>query len=114
MKTLSRSAYPRKHKLNFRSKRESGENFLQRQLSIYRGEGAVSGTRLDPTVVRFPDNACPLRRSEGDVFHRISKFFVESDHRSQPASPEGPLLGNSEKIYHPQNVGFDEIHEISF
>jgi hypothetical protein len=38
-KTLPRSALLRKCKLKFGRKRESGENFLQQQLSIYRGEG---------------------------------------------------------------------------
>jgi hypothetical protein len=37
--------------------------------SIYRGEGAVSRTHLDPTVAKFPEDACPLRRFEGDVFY---------------------------------------------
>jgi hypothetical protein len=30
--------------------------------------GADSRTRLDPTVARYLEEACPLRRSEGDVF----------------------------------------------
>jgi hypothetical protein len=33
------------------------------------GGGAVSRTHLDSTAARFPDDACPLRRSEGDVFY---------------------------------------------
>jgi hypothetical protein len=37
--TLSRGAFLLKCKVKFRKKRESGENFLQRELSIYRGEG---------------------------------------------------------------------------
>jgi hypothetical protein len=38
------------------------------------GGGAVPENRLDSTVASFPEDACPLRRSEGDVFTRIHKF----------------------------------------
>jgi hypothetical protein len=31
--------------------------------------GVVLRTCLDSTVARFPGDACPLRRSEGDVFY---------------------------------------------
>jgi hypothetical protein len=30
---------------------------------------AVSQIHLDSTVARFPEDACPLRHSEGDVFY---------------------------------------------
>jgi hypothetical protein len=42
--------------------------------------------RLDMIVAIFQGGACPLRRSEGDVFTRIRDLFVESDRRSQPTS----------------------------
>jgi hypothetical protein len=45
-------------------------NFFYSESSLFIGaRGAVSRTRLDSTVARFPKDACPLRRSEGDVFY---------------------------------------------
>jgi hypothetical protein len=96
-----------------RRKRGSGEKFLRWELSIYRGEGGVvQEKRLDMTVASFPEDACPLQRSEGDVFYQNSKVFVETDRRSQPASPMGLVLGNSVKALHPRNVGFAKVREI--
>jgi hypothetical protein len=38
--------------------------------SLFIGaRGAVSRTHLDPTVAKFPEDACPLQHSEGDVFY---------------------------------------------
>jgi hypothetical protein len=74
----------------FRVKRRHGEKNIWHKRSIYRGKGAVSRKRLDMTVVIFLGDACPLQRSKDNVF--LPKFeilFVESDHRSQPASPRG-------------------------
>jgi hypothetical protein len=59
------------------------------KLSIDMGEGVVSRNCLDMTVAKNPEDTCPLRRSEGDVFYRNSRVFVESDRRSQPTSPRG-------------------------
>jgi hypothetical protein len=70
-------------------KRGSGEKNLRRELCIYRGEGVVSRNFLDKTVARNLEDACPLRRSDGDVFYQNSRIFVELDRRSQPASPRG-------------------------
>jgi hypothetical protein len=44
------------------------KNFYGVNLSIHRAEGVVSRTHLDSTVANFPEDACPLRRSEGEVF----------------------------------------------
>jgi hypothetical protein len=45
------------------------KNFYS-ESSLFIGErGAVSRTRLDSIVARFPKDACPLRRSEGDVIY---------------------------------------------
>jgi hypothetical protein len=63
--------------------------YSENSLFIGARGGAVSRTHLDSTVAKFPEDACPLRRSEGDVFYQNSKVFVESDRRSQPASPRG-------------------------
>jgi hypothetical protein len=38
------------------------------------GGGVVQDKRLDMTVASFPEDVCPLWRSEGDVFTRIQKF----------------------------------------
>jgi hypothetical protein len=58
--------------------------------SLFIGvRGVVSRNRVDSTVASFPRDACPLRRSEGDVFYQGSKVVVETDRRSQPASPRG-------------------------
>jgi hypothetical protein len=52
----------------FQESRGDGENFLRPRLTIYRSGGVVSKNRLDSTVVRFPEDTCPLRRFEGDIF----------------------------------------------
>jgi hypothetical protein len=112
--TLSWGAFLWKCKLKFGRKRGRGESFLQRELSIYRGEGAVSRTRLDSTVARFPEDACPLRRSEGDVFLLKFNDFHGIGSLQSTRFPEGLVLGNSGKNCYPRNVEFDEIHEMSF
>jgi hypothetical protein len=43
-----------------RKKRGSGEKFLRRELSIYRGRAVVSRNYLDKTVARNLEDACPL------------------------------------------------------
>jgi hypothetical protein len=65
--------------------------------SIYRKEGGSPEEPLDMTVASFQEDVCPLRRSEGDVFYRISGVFVESDRRSQPTSPRGYVTTRSGK-----------------
>jgi hypothetical protein len=72
-----------------RKKQGSGEKFLRWELFIYRARGVVQENLLDMTFASFPGDACPLRRSEGDLFYQNSKVFAESDCRSQPASPRG-------------------------
>jgi hypothetical protein len=113
--TLSRSVFLRKCKLKFGRKRESSENFLQRELSIYRGGwGAVSRTRLDPTIARFPEDTCPRRRSEGDVFLLKFKDFRGIGSSESTRFPERLVLGNSGKTCPPRNIESDEIHEMRF
>jgi hypothetical protein len=54
--------------------------------------GARGGSsRKPPRYDRcdFPEDTCPLRRFEGDVFYQNSKVFAKSDRQSQPASPRG-------------------------
>jgi hypothetical protein len=51
-----------------------------------------SRNRLDPTVARFLEDVCPLRRSEGDVFYRSSKVFMEMDVGVNPL-PRGASVG---------------------
>jgi hypothetical protein len=76
--------------------------------------GVVSRTRLDSTVASFPQDACPLRRSEGDVFLPEFKSFRGNGSSESTHFPEGLVLGNSGKTFHSRNVGFAKIHEISF
>jgi hypothetical protein len=58
-----------------RKKLGSGEKILRWELSIYRGTGGlVPRNCLDKTVARNLEDACPLRRSEGDVFTRIQGY----------------------------------------
>jgi hypothetical protein len=42
------------------------------------------------------------------------KVFCAIGSSESTRFPEGLVLGNLGKICHPQNAGFDEIHEISF
>jgi hypothetical protein len=51
--------------------------------------GVVSRNCLDKIVVRNLEDACPLRRSESDVFCQNSRMFVEFNRRSQPAPSRG-------------------------
>jgi hypothetical protein len=70
---------------NFQRKRRNGENILQRKRSIYRGKGGSFKKRLDSTVVIYPEDACPLRRSEGDVF--LPEFEIYSWNRIVGVNP---------------------------
>jgi hypothetical protein len=50
-------------------------NTFYGQGTIFIGEeGALSRTGLDSTVAGSMEDACPLRRSEGDVFTRVHRF----------------------------------------
>jgi hypothetical protein len=73
------------------SERNEGavKNFYGESCLFIGARGVVQKNRLDMTVASFPEDACPRRRSEGNVFYQNSKVFVESDHRSQPASSRG-------------------------
>jgi hypothetical protein len=89
----------------FRKVGETVKKFLQPRHAIYRGGGGVvSRTRLDSTVAKFPEDVCPLRRSEGDVF--LFKFKGFHGNRSLESThfPEGLVLGNLVKPCHPRNV----------
>jgi hypothetical protein len=78
--------------------------YSQGTLFIGEGGGVVSRTRLDSTVAKFPEDVCPLRRSEGDVF--LPKFKGFHGNRSLESThfPEGLVLGNLVKPCHPRNV----------
>jgi hypothetical protein len=85
--------------------------FLRSQLSIYRGEGGgvVQENCLDSTVARFPEDACPLRRSEGDVFLPKFKGFHGYGSSESTRFLEGLVLGNLVKPCHPRNVGLSKF-----
>jgi hypothetical protein len=79
---------------NFRRKRGNGEKNLRCKLSIYRGEGVVSRNYLDMTVASIPEDACPLRCSEGDVFLPEFKSFRGIGSSESTRFPEWLVLGN--------------------
>jgi hypothetical protein len=79
-------------------------------LSIYRDEGVVSRSRLDLTVASFPRDACPLRRSEGDVFTIILKFSWKQIVGVNPL-PQGASVGEFGKTLTPSKRHIVEIHE---
>jgi hypothetical protein len=103
-----------KCKLEFGEKRGSGENFLQRELSIYRDEGGSFKNlpRFDRCEVSGGRMSTPTFRG----WHFLLKFkgFRGIGSSESARFPEGLVLGNSGKTCHPRNVGFDENHEISF
>jgi hypothetical protein len=76
--------------------------------------GAVLRTRLDPTVAKFPEDACPLRHSEGDVFLLNFKVFCGIGSSESTRFPEGLVFGNSGKPSHLRNVKFDKSREMRF
>jgi hypothetical protein len=51
------------------------------------------------TVARNPDDACPLQRSEGDVFLPEFKSFRGIGSSESTRFPEGLVLGIKEKPY---------------
>jgi hypothetical protein len=97
-----------------RRKRGSGENFLQRELSIYRGEG---GQFQEPASIR-PLRGFRRTRVHSDVprvmFLLKFKGFRGIGSLESTRFHEELVLGNSGKTCHPRNVEFYEIHEISF
>jgi hypothetical protein len=89
--------------------------FFYSESSLFIGvRGAVSRTLLDSTVARFPEDACPLRRSKGTVFLLKFRYFRGIGSSESTCFPKGLVLGNSGKTCYPRNIEFDEIHEISF
>jgi hypothetical protein len=78
--------------------------------SLFIGvRGVVQENRLDMTIAGFPEDACILRRSEGDVFLLEFKSFCGIVSSESTCFPEGLVLGNSGKILHPQNVGLPKF-----
>jgi hypothetical protein len=75
------------------------------QGTLFIGEGVVSRSCLDSTVARFPEDACPLRHSEGDVFLPEFVGFRGNGSSESTRFLEGLVLGNSVKHCHPRNVG---------
>jgi hypothetical protein len=74
---------------------------FQSESSLFIGvRGEASRTRLDSTVARLPEDACPLRRSEGDVFTEVQRF---SWNRIVAVNllPRGASVGEFEKNLSP-------------
>jgi hypothetical protein len=89
--------------------RERWKKCLRLRHTIYRGEGVVPRIRLDSTVARFTEDACLLRRSEGDVFLPEFIGFRGNGSSESTCFPEGLVLGNSVKPSHPRNVGLPKF-----
>jgi hypothetical protein len=78
--------------------------------SLFIGaRGAVSRTHLDSAVARFPEDVCPLRRSEGGVFLLKFKDFHGIGSSKSTLFPEGLVLGNAGKTCHPRNVSLTKF-----
>jgi hypothetical protein len=66
------------------------------------------------TIVSFPEDACPLWRSEGDIFYKNSKVFAESDRAVNPL-PQGASVGEFGKNLTPskRRVCWDSQNKFS-
>jgi hypothetical protein len=82
-----------------------------RPLFIAR-RGVVSRNCLDMTVASFLGDACPLRRSEGDVFTEILRIFHGNGSLESTCFPKGIVLGNWTKTFHPRNAEVAEFSNI--
>jgi hypothetical protein len=80
------------------------KNFYSQGSLFIGAEGVVLENRLDSTVASFPEDACPLQRSEGDVFSLKFKSFRGNRSSESTSSLEGLVLGNWVKVLHPRNV----------
>jgi hypothetical protein len=92
------------------------KTFLQRELSIYRGEG---GGQFQELASIRPLRDFRRTRVHSDV-PRVTFFFAEIQRFSwnrivgvNPL-PRGASVGEFRKTCHPRNVEFDEIHKMSF
>jgi hypothetical protein len=85
---------------NFQRKRRSGEKTYDTCPLFLGVRGIVSRNRLDMIVASFPGYACPLQRSEGDVFTRIQDFLWNRIVRVNPL-PRGTSVGESGKNLSP-------------
>jgi hypothetical protein len=91
--------------------RERWKNFYS-QGTLFIGEGVVSRTYLDSTVARFTEDACPLWRSEGDVFTRVCRFSWKRIVRVNPF-PRGASVRELGKTLPPSKCRIVKIHETS-
>jgi hypothetical protein len=73
--------------------------------------GAVSRKRLDMTVANFPGDACPLRRSKGDVFYRNSRFSSWNQIVEVNPLPRGASVGELGKNLTPSKRRICRIRE---
>jgi hypothetical protein len=94
--------------------REEPENCVgeNERDTLFIGEGVVSRTYLDPTVVRFTEDVCALRRSKGDVFTRVRRFSWKRIVGVNPLPQEASVreLG---KTLPPSKCRIVKIHETS-
>jgi hypothetical protein len=97
-----------------RKKQGSGEKFLRWELSIYRGEGGSSRKPPRYDLCEFSGRRVSTPTFRGWPFLPKFKSFRGIGSSKSTRFPEGLVLGNSGKTLHPRNIGFAEIHEISF
>jgi hypothetical protein len=112
--TLSRSAFLRKYEQKFAESEKLVKIFLQRQISIYRGEG---GQFQEAASIR-PLRDFWMARVHSDVprvtfFTEILRFSWNQIDGVNPL-PRGASVGEFMKTCHPRNVKFYEIREMSF
>jgi hypothetical protein len=114
MSTQSRNACRRKCKPEFGGKRGRGENFLRRQLCIYRGEGGSSANtpRFDRCEVSGGRVSTPTFRG-WRFFTEFLRFSWNWIVGVNPL-PRGVSVGEFRKTYHPRNVDVYEICVMSF
>jgi hypothetical protein len=90
LKTPCREEHFRENNCKLSEKARKQWKFFYGASSLFIGaRGRFQENRLDMTIARNPEDECPLRRYEGVVFYQNSRVFMESDRRSQPASPRG-------------------------
>jgi hypothetical protein len=92
LRLLVTKSFSAKMLANFWRKRGNDEKTYGVSSLFIGVRGVVSRNCLDMTVVSFPEEVCPLRRSEGDVFTRIREFSWNRIIRVNPL-PRGASVG---------------------
>jgi hypothetical protein len=86
------------------------KNFYGQGSLFIGAEGVVQENHLDSTVASFPEDVCPLRCSEGDVFTKVQKFSWKRIVGVNPL-PRGASVGELGKSLAPSKCRIAEIHK---